>query len=149
MVTLHMPVLRRDTTDQDISTTEFSWEWDLGLTGATTTDGAAIASAGRAEGAITRTPATIRGARPGADTRRITGRATAGDPVADHPTTVEDPEADHPAMGVVEDRPAMVAEEDHPAMVAAVVGLAEANRRTVAANRQVATDINRSLLVEV
>lgn len=135
MVTLHMAVLRRDTTDQDISTTGFSWEWDLGLTGATTTDGAAIASAGRAEGAITRTPATIRDARPGADTRRITGRATAADPVAGHPATVED-------------RPAMVAEEDHPTMVAAVAGLAEANRRTVAANRQVATDINRSLLAE-
>jgi hypothetical protein len=58
---------------------EFSWGLGRGLIGATTTDGAAIVFAGRVEGTITRTPATIRGIHRKAGTRRITGhRAMAG-----------------------------------------------------------------------
>jgi len=52
----------------------FSWEWDRGPIGDTTTDGAAIGFAGRAEGAITRTPATIRGVHQKVDTHRITAQ---------------------------------------------------------------------------
>lgn len=53
---------------------EFSWEWDPGPIGATTTDGAVIVSAARVEDTITHTPATIRGTHRMADTHPITGR---------------------------------------------------------------------------
>lgn len=69
-----MPALRRVITAQGIFTMASFWEWDRGPIGATTTDGGAIAFAGRAEGATTRTPATMQDGRRKVDTRHITAQ---------------------------------------------------------------------------
>ena len=57
---------------------EFFWEWGRGPIGATTTGGAAIASADLAEGTTTRTPGTIRAIHRRADIHRITGHQIMG-----------------------------------------------------------------------
>ena len=71
-----MRALRRGITGRDIFTTEFSWEWDRGHIGVTTTDGAAIVSAAQEAGDTIRTRGIIPGVPQGADTLRITGRRT-------------------------------------------------------------------------
>jgi hypothetical protein len=130
---------------------EFSWEWDRGPIGATTTGGAATAFAGRAEGAITRTPVTMGDGPREAATRRITARRA----IIDHGimaagrmvtadlfitttgrrVTVADPPTTEGAAGLP-----MVAGLDRQAVAMAVV-----SPRVEVANLRTATD-TRGLL---
>ena len=67
---------------------EFSWESVRGPIGATTTGGAVIASADRAEGTTTRTADTMRGIHRKAGTHPTTGHQTM---VGNLPTTADTP----------------------------------------------------------
>lgn len=116
---------------------EFSWEWGRGRTGAITTVGAAIAFADPAEGATTRTLATILDIHRMADIRRITGHRS---PTNLHITedtrriTVEN------RLTTAGSRPTM--EDTRRTMVAV-------NRRTMVAGRRVVGVVaNRRTMVE-
>lgn len=108
----------------------YSWEWGRGLTGATTTDGAAIDFTVLEEDTTTRMAILHRTSRH----RRIT--------VDIRLTTAAGPRAAaiHPIMAAVNRRTAAAVEANHPTMVVAAVA---ADRRTAVA----AVEANRPAMV--